>query len=258
MCALFSGDKLITDNICGGTCRILPRSFLIEPLMCRFAHNAISMPDNSQATESSPSRCMKRSVLAGDNSSKVSDDPSLVSLSASYHFHPMNWFLVSLRRHFRRSAADTRPLNSPCSSGAMQRDRTACRSRVDHLVPLLLPLQPLDSLLVHLGLQLLIPFLLFLLRSLLLDRCYPLLSHLSVLHSHRPPCNRIGGRTWRSASFSSFISFSFALIRARSSRSFCFCLNDFRPAAGRNAFFGACHCLPAHASLADGLRAAGV
>lgn len=51
-------------------------------------------------------------------------------------------------------------------------------------------------------------------------------------------------RTCRSASFSSFISFSLALVAARSVRACVRLAKDVRPEAGRNAFLGACHCLP--------------
>jgi len=50
--------------------------------------------------------------------------------------------------------------------------------------------------------------------------------------------------TCRAASFSSFISFSFAFIAAWAFLSSVRFSNEFWPALGRNAAFGACHCLP--------------
>lgn len=64
--------------------------------------------------------------------------------------------------------------------------------------------------------------------------------------SPRATCSSCRGPlTWRCASFSAFISLSLAFIWAMAARSFVRFSYDVRPAVGRNAFFGSCHCLPA-------------
>lgn len=62
----------------------------------------------------------------------------------------------------------------------------------------------------------------------------------------------IGGtQTCLSASFSSFISFSLALTAARAFLSSARFSNVVRPALGRKAVFGMCHCLPVERSKAS-------
>lgn len=51
-------------------------------------------------------------------------------------------------------------------------------------------------------------------------------------------------RTFLSASFSSFISFSFALTRAIDTLSFARFSYGVNPEPGRKAFLGSCHCFP--------------
>lgn len=116
------------------------------------------------------------------------------------------------------------------------------RSRLEHLVALLLSLQPLNTPLVHLLLHLGKPFAFFLGCALCLDSLDSSLLHcqLQALRTRRP-----ASPTTRSASFSSLSSFSFAFTAASaflSARRFSH-VDWF--AFGRNGALLSCHCLPA-------------
>lgn len=117
-------------------------------------------------------------------------------------------------------------------------------SRLDHFVPLLPSLQSLDSLPVHGLCHLLEPLLLRFSFSLILE-CLRFGLRVSIIAI----IEMLDGFTSRSASFSSFISFSLAFTAAIA------CLSALRfsqlefPAFGLNAFFGSCHCFPKNASV---------
>ena len=111
-----------------------------------------------------------------------------------------------------------------------------------HLIPLLFSLQSVDSLPVHRLCQLLIPSFLFFRSTFILDCLY------SPLHLNQLVLPIFGNSqfvlTCLSASFSSFISFSFAFIASVAFRSSWRFSYVELPAFGRKAFRAACHCLP--------------
>lgn len=131
---------------------------------------------------------------------------------------------------------------SPFSPNS-QRHSIPNPSRLNHLIPLLPPLQPLNSLLVHRLGHLLIPLALGLGLALLLDLLYSLLVRVS-------PARQVSlQHTTRAASFSSFISFSFALTASMATFSTWRFAKELLPALGRNAFLGSCHCMPGNVRL---------
>ena len=118
-------------------------------------------------------------------------------------------------------------------------------SRSQQLIPLLLPLQPLHPLLIHLLRHLLISLLFLLCRSLIPDRLYSSLSHTRQVSSCTMLLPRENPKpTCRSASFSSFISFSLCLTASCTFRASTRFVQDERPAVGRKALLLSCHCLP--------------
>lgn len=99
---------------------------------------------------------------------------------------------------------------------------------------------------MHLLRHLLISLLLLLCRSLRFEGFNAGLEHNHRLESRKRKraAHRGRNRTFLSASFSSFISFSLALTRAIATRSFARFSYGVKPEPGRNAFLGSCHCLP--------------
>lgn len=101
---------------------------------------------------------------------------------------------------------------------------------------------------MHLLGHLLVSFLFLLCGAFILDCLYSfLITHISVAHVI---CRYLWfSRTCLSASFSSFISFSLALVADVDIRNFVRCSYEVNPELGRNALRGACHCLPEELSV---------
>lgn len=113
---------------------------------------------------------------------------------------------------------------------------------VEQLVALLFPLETFDSLVVHLLCHLVVSFLFLLGGSAFLDPLdMGLLSVISIRTVTTSQCKL----TWRSASFSSFSSFSCSLMASCCLRSSCLFANEVMPAAGRKGFLASCQFLPA-------------
>jgi hypothetical protein len=113
-------------------------------------------------------------------------------------------------------------------------------SRFQHLVALLPPLHTLHAPLVHLLLHFGEAFSLLLRCALRSESVGSSLFPISIRSSHI----RVQARTWRSASFSSFISFSFALTAASAFLSSVRLSHEVWLARGRKAVLLSCHCLP--------------
>lgn len=113
--------------------------------------------------------------------------------------------------------------------------------RLQHLISLLSPFQPLDALFVHLLRHLLVPLLLLLRRAFVLDR---LNSSLHVVSADRQQRDDDVRLTCLSSSFSAFISVSSFFVSASCASLATLFEYDFWPAVGLKAFLGSCHCFP--------------